>query len=168
MHRTLYHYRTGLLVPAKAIASPSMDCLQDFDGVVLFHLRKFPPRKSQGQPSATSDWSLITSNICNPKKMSWQHESLIHWDDVSRYILIGAQNIAGYGTCLGLGRSKTETRTEPLHETSITVPSTSLNYLGTCQKYHCCAFKRKMSWFFYTLKSLKFCIFWAKRGIMTN
>lgn len=125
--------------------SPSMDCLQDFDGVVLFHLRKFPPRKSQGQPSATSDWSLITSNICNPKKMSWQHESLIHWDDVSRYILIGAQNIAGYGTCLGLGRSKTETRTEPLHETSITVPSTSLNYLGTCQKYHCCAFKRKMS-----------------------
>lgn len=77
-------------------------------------------------------------------------------------VLLAAQNIAGYGTCLGLRRRKIETGTEPLHKTSIKVPSTSLNYLGTCLKYQCSAFKRKMSWSFYASESLTFCIFWVQ------
>lgn len=77
-------------------------------------------------------------------------------------VLLAAQNIAGYGMCLGLGRRKIETATEPLHKTSIKVPSTSLNYLGTCLKYQCSAFKRKMSWSFYASESLTFCIFWVQ------
>lgn len=80
----------------------------------------------------------------------------------SCYTLIGAQNIAGYGTCPGLGRSKIEAKIELLHETPIKVPSSPLNYLGICQKYQCSAFKRKIKLFFFTPKPLKFYIFWMQ------
>lgn len=90
----------------------------------------------------------------------------------SCYTLIGAQNIAGYGTCPGLGRSKIEAKIELLHETPIKVPSSPLNYLGICQKYQCSAFKRKIKLFFFLLPSLLNFIFFecrdAKRGIKTN
>lgn len=150
MHRTLNHCR----VPCACTTNCHSPSVEWVSGILM----ELCSSTTEGNLKASSS---ITEGISGPafwhfqtalwlpsvhvtKKMNWQHQSPIHWDDVSRYILIGAQNIAGYGTCSGLGRSKIETRTEPLHETPIKVPSTSLNYLGTCQKYQCSAFKRKM------------------------
>lgn len=81
MHRTLNHLGTGLLVPNKSNChSPSMDWVS---GILMELCSSIT--EGNLKASLLTHWSLIPHNICNPKMMSWQHQSLIHWGDVSCY-----------------------------------------------------------------------------------
>lgn len=96
MHRTLNHYRAGLLVPAKPIAT----VLVWSESLGFWWSCAPPPQKeisrpaplsqkeSQGQPSDTSDCSLIALSTCNqkdelaasiPNSLGWCFTLHPHW-----------------------------------------------------------------------------------------